>query len=88
MEPGIRETFPNVEVALRLYLTLLVSNCSGERSFSTLKRVKNEIRTSMTDERLNQLALMFIESAILREIVFNIVISKLAKEKARKVHFM
>ena len=66
MEPGIREAFPNVEVALRLYLTILVSNCSGERSFSTLKRVKNEIRTSMTDERLNQLALMCIESAILR----------------------
>ena len=39
-EPGIRETFPNVEVALRFYLTLLVSNCSRERSFSTLKRVK------------------------------------------------
>ena len=31
MKPGIRETFSNVEVALRLYLTLLVSNCSGER---------------------------------------------------------
>ena len=64
MEPGIRETFPNVEVALRLYLTLLVSNCTGERSFSTLKRVKNEIRTTMKDERLNHLSLMCIESAI------------------------
>ena len=64
-EPGIREIFPNVEVALRLYLTL-VSNCSGERSFSTLKRVKNEIHTTMTDERLSQLSLMCIESDILR----------------------
>ena len=62
MKPGIRETFSNVEVALRLYFTLLVPNCSGERSFSTLKRVKNEIRTTMTNERLNQLSLMFIET--------------------------
>ena len=34
MEPGMREAFPNVEVALCLYLTLLVLNCSGEVLFN------------------------------------------------------
>ena len=37
----IYEVFPNVKIALRIYLTLMVSNCSGERSFSALKRIKN-----------------------------------------------
>ena len=26
--------FPNIEIALRIYLCLMVPNCSGERSFS------------------------------------------------------
>ena len=33
---------PNVSVIFRLYLCLMISNCSGERSFSVLKRVKNQ----------------------------------------------
>ena len=60
--PGNCETFPNVSVALHIYLCMLVTNCSGERSFSVLSRVKNEIRTTMSDERLNALSLMAIES--------------------------
>jgi len=31
--PGICETFPNINVAVRIYLCMLVTNCSGERSF-------------------------------------------------------
>ena len=30
------ETFPNVEIALRIYLCMFVTNCSGEHSFSKL----------------------------------------------------
>jgi len=33
--------FPNIEIALRSYLSLMVTSCSAERSFSKLKRVKN-----------------------------------------------
>ena len=65
MEPGIRETFPNVELALRLYLTI-ISKLLRREILTALKRVKNEIRTTMTDERLNQLSLKCIESAFLR----------------------
>ena len=65
--PGVCETFPNVNVAFRIYLTLMVANCSGERSFSALGRVKNAIRTTMNDERLNFLTLMTIESDLVRD---------------------
>jgi hypothetical protein len=37
---GVESAFPNVEVALCIYLSLMVSNCSGERSFSRLKLLK------------------------------------------------
>ncbi|XP_060874012.1 uncharacterized protein LOC132947797 [Metopolophium dirhodum] len=39
----LAETFPNVEVATRIFLCLMITNCSGERSFSQLKRIKNEL---------------------------------------------
>ena len=57
MDPAIKETIPNVEVALRLNLTPFVSNCSRERSFHTLKRVKNEIRTNLRDEQLRSVSI-------------------------------
>ena len=41
-ENGLESAYPNVNIVLRIYLSLMVTNCSGERSFSKLKRVKNE----------------------------------------------
>ena len=41
-ENEFMHAFPNVFVVFRLYLCLIIiSICSGERSFSVLKRVKN-----------------------------------------------
>ena len=38
------ETFPNLAIILRIYLTLPNANTEGERSFSALQRVKNYLR--------------------------------------------
>lgn len=80
----LEETFPNVEVATRIFLCLMVTNCSGERSFSQLKRIKNELRTSMLQERLNNLSIMSIESDILQETEFEDLIEDFAQQKSRK----
>jgi len=37
VELNVTESFPNVERLLRLYLTLMCTNCTGERSVSRLK---------------------------------------------------
>src|SRR5579872_6201597 len=37
----LQDTFPNMYICLCIYLSLFVTNCSGERSFSALKRIKN-----------------------------------------------
>ncbi|KAF2889539.1 hypothetical protein ILUMI_16634 [Ignelater luminosus] len=49
-ENKIEDRFPNVEIALRIFLSMMVTNCSGERSFSKLKRIKNELRSTMFQE--------------------------------------
>ena len=84
-ENNLQCTFPNVEVVLRIYLVLMVSNCSGERSFSKMKLIKNRLRTSMTQSRLSGLALLSIESDLLRSLDFSQVVEKFAATKSRKV---
>ena len=37
---GIYRAFPNTEVTLRIYLSLIATNCSGERLFSQQKEIK------------------------------------------------
>ena len=70
MRSGLDSGFPNVEVALRIYLSLMITNCSGERSFSYLKRVKNGIRSAMLQDGVSSLSLMYIENELLRNIDF------------------
>ena len=62
----------------------MITNCSGERSFSKLKFIKNRLRTSMTQERLCHLTLMSIESDILDELDLSDIVDDFACRKSRK----
>ena len=85
IDKHVKFSFPNVEIALRMYLILMVTNCSGERSFSKLKYIKNRLRTTMTNERVTHLSLMSIAYDILRETDFDDLITDFAQRKCRKV---
>jgi len=63
----------------------MVTNCSSEPSFSKLKRIKNELRSTMRQDRLNRLTLMSLEHEVLREIELTELIDNFAKVKARKM---
>ena len=84
----VQGSFPNVEIGLHMYLVLMISNCSAERSFSKLNSIKNRLRTSMCNYRLSQLALISIEADILNEINFEEVVTDFAKKKAQKVSLL
>ena len=45
---------------LQLYTTLPCTTCAAERSFSCLRRIKNYLRTTMTQQRLNHIAGIYI----------------------------
>ena len=79
----MQSCFPNVEILLRMYLSLMVTNCTGTRSFSKLRRIKNAQRTTIGQGRLNMLTLMSIESELLRTIDVNSIIDDFARVKAR-----
>ena len=84
---NLKDGFPNVSIALRIYLTLPVSNCSGERSFSHLKRIKSSLRSTMGQDRLANLTLLNIESEILTDLDFQDIIDSFSTLKARRKDF-
>lgn len=84
---NLQSTFPNIQTILQIYLTIPVSNASGERSFSCLKRVKNYLRSTISQERLTSLAILSIESESLRILNYDELISDFAKGKVRKKQF-
>lgn len=53
-------TYPNINVLLQLALTLPVTSCECERSFSQLKLVKTTLRSTKTGDRLSSLVHMKI----------------------------
>ena len=76
--------FLNVEAISKLFLSLMVTNCSGERSFSRLKSIKNELRSTMSQERLSALSILCIESDKLKQINFDEFLQDFVLTKARK----
>lgn len=78
---------PNVVVAYRILLTLPVSVASGERSFSKLKLIKNHLRSTMEQDRLNGLSIISIEHELADTISFDDIIDDFAAKKARRGNF-
>lgn len=51
--------FPNIHVLLRIMGTLPVTSCECERSISMLRILKTPLRSTMTQDRLNALAMLY-----------------------------
>lgn len=82
--PVVESTFANVSTALRLFLTLPVTVCEGERSFSKLSLIKNRFRSTMTQDRLNALSVMSIENDVTSSMTFDTIIERFSQTKSRK----
>jgi len=61
---GLKSIFPNLYQVLQIGVTLPISSASTERSFSKLKIVKTRLRSTMTQNRLEDLLIISCESDI------------------------
>ena len=50
-----KQLMPNLFKVVKLLATMPISSCEAERSFSTLRRVKNHMRSTMGQDRLSAL---------------------------------
>lgn len=76
--------YPGIDIALQICVYTPVSNCTGERSFSVLKRIENYLRTSSSQGRLTSLALLSIESHIMFSLTFQDKIERFSASKMRR----
>ena len=74
--------FPNLAAALRILLTIPVSIASREHSFSKL--IKKYLRSSMSQERLKNLAMISTENDVCEELGFKQLISTFINLKIEK----
>jgi len=81
VENKLHSAFPNTEVAPRIYLYLMVSNCTEERSFSKVRRIQNYLRCSIVQEKLSMLSLISMEREILEDTVLETIINDFACKK-------
>ena len=63
--PLEKNMFPSLKSVLQVALTIPVSSCSCERSFSSLRRLQTWLRGTMSQSRLSELAIMTIEKETL-----------------------
>ena len=57
----VKECFPKLLECLQIAMTMCLTTASAERSFSSLRRLKTYLRSTMTQERLCNLPLLHIE---------------------------
>jgi hypothetical protein len=57
-------TYPTISEIMMIFATLPVTTAAGGKSFSTLKYLKNYLRSTMTEYRLNDLAHFYINGDI------------------------
>ncbi|CAL5199708.1 unnamed protein product [Lathyrus oleraceus] len=67
-----------------MLLTIPVTVASAERSFSRLKLLKTYLRSTMSQERLNGLALIAIENDILETIKYEDLVDDFASKSVRR----
>jgi len=60
--------YPNMYKLMQVALTLPISSSTCERSFSAMRRIKTWLRSSMLQNRFNNLAIISIENDISKKI--------------------
>nr|GEU90746.1 zinc finger MYM-type protein 1 [Tanacetum cinerariifolium] len=82
------DVFPNAMIAYRILLTMPIIVALAERSFSKLKLLKSYLRSTMSQEILNGLALIAIENRLLESVDYEDLINNFASKNARRIAFL
>jgi hypothetical protein len=82
--------FRDLILFIEIVLTVPVSSANAERSFSTMKRVKTNLRSTMSELRLNYLCMLAIEREISEVLLKDPspVVDRFAALKTRRLSFL
>uniref|UniRef100_A0A673JXP1 HAT C-terminal dimerisation domain-containing protein n=1 Tax=Sinocyclocheilus rhinocerous TaxID=307959 RepID=A0A673JXP1_9TELE len=77
------DMFPSLKSVIQFALTVPVSSCTCERSFSALRRLHTWLRRTMGPCRLHQLAVMAIEKDVVER--FGMIVSKAELKSTNRI---
>ena len=75
--------FPNVVKLLQIAMTICVSTAKCERTFSSLKRIKSYLRSTMSEQRLTDMAILLIERDFADSLKLDDIVDEFAKKNRR-----
>lgn len=81
----LKAAFPVLVSLYQICLTIAVTTAKCERTFSTLKRIKSYLRSTMTEQRLSDLAILSIERDISDDMDMEQVVDNFAAKERRIV---
>lgn len=84
-EDGEQNIYPNIATILLIILTFSATSASIERTYSALRFIKTSYRSTMTEDRFNALALLFVHRDI--PLHYDIIIDKYTRKYPRRMLF-
>ena len=85
VEETLKMVYPNLSKLATICLTSPVSNAECERVFSTLKRVKTRLRSTLKNKTLNHLIRIAMEGPELEKFDFDCAVDKWASLRNRRI---
>ena len=81
---SLRALLPEVTKLVKLVLTVPVTSCTSERSFSGLRRLKTYLRSTMGQARLNHVALLNCHKMLSRNLDLEKIANQFIKRTASR----
>ena len=85
--PGAKSLCSEWHRALQILLTIPVATATSERTFSVMRRFKTYLRSSMTQERLNNVLILHCCKSRTDEIDLKQIATLFINSNERRVHF-
>jgi hypothetical protein len=85
---NLQSSMESLFLLFKIYLSIQVASAEAERSFSTLKRIKTWLRTTIGQDRLSALAVLNIERPQAADIDSDLAIDKFVEAKNRRIKFV
>ena len=85
---GLHRVYAELYELYRIFVTLPVTTASCERSFSKLTIVKNKLRSTMSQDRLQSLLILSVESDLTDKVPFEPVVERFALMRSRCMNLL
>ena len=85
--PLASSMFSEVDKLLRIYLTIPVTTATGERSLSAVRCIKTYLRSTMSQQRLNNIMLLNVHKDLTDGLDLPTIVRQFVDAKERRRHF-